>query len=65
MAYLKQDVSRAAHDAIAQSLEPLGGRGGVIVVSLDGDLAMPFNSVGMYRGWVREGEPPAVAIFAS
>jgi len=65
IAYLKQDLACAAHDAIAQSLEPLGGRGGVIAVSRDGELAMPFNSVGMYRGWVREGEHPAVAIFSS
>jgi beta-aspartyl-peptidase (threonine type) len=39
--------------------------GGVIAVSRDGQIAMPFNSVGMYRAWVREGETPQAAIFES
>jgi len=65
MCHLRQDVSRAAEDSIVQSLQPLGGRGGVIVVSHDGQLAMPFNSPGMYRAWAREGETPRAAIFAA
>jgi len=65
MRYLGQDISRAAQDSIAQSLQPLGGRGGVIAVSRDGQLAMPFNSTGMYRAWMREGENPSVAIFSA
>jgi beta-aspartyl-peptidase (threonine type) len=65
MRYLGQDISRAAQDSIAQSLQPLGGRGGVIAVSRDGQLAMPFNSTGMYRAWVCEGEAAQVAIFAT
>jgi beta-aspartyl-peptidase (threonine type) len=65
MQYLKQDVARAAGDSIAQALEPLGGRGGVIAVSRDGRIAMPFNSTGMYRAWLREGETAQAAIFAA
>jgi len=65
MRYLQHDVARAAGDSIVQSLQPLGGRGGVIAVSRDGQLAMPFNSTGMYRAWVREGGNPGVAIFAN
>jgi beta-aspartyl-peptidase (threonine type) len=64
MHYLGNDLSRAAQDSIAQSLQPLGGRGGVIAVSRDGELALPFNSPGMYRAWVREGEEAQAAIFA-
>jgi len=64
MRYLNQGLARAARDSIAESLQPLGGRGGVIVVSRDGQLAMPFNSPGMYRAWAREGEAPRAAIFA-
>ena len=56
---------RAAGDAIAQSLAPLGGRGGVIAVCREGRFALPFNSAGMYRAWVRESEAPQVAIFAA
>ena len=65
MCYLGQDISRAAQDSIARSLQPLGGRGGVIAVSRDGQLAMPFNSTGMYRAWMRESESPSVAIFSA
>jgi L-asparaginase / beta-aspartyl-peptidase len=65
MRYLNHDVARAAGDAIAQSLAPLGGRGGVIAVCRDGQFALPFNSAGMYRAWVREGEAPQAAIFAA
>ena len=64
MRYLNQDVATAARDSVVYGLEPIGGRGGVIVVSRDGQLAMPFNSTGMYRAWIREGEPPRTAIFA-
>lgn len=64
MKYLRQDLARAAQDSISQSLQPLDGRGGVVAVSRNGQLAMPFNSPGMYRAWVHEGEPPQAAIFA-
>jgi beta-aspartyl-peptidase (threonine type) len=64
MQFLNHDVARAAADAIAQSLAPIGGRGGVIAVSRDGQCALPFNSTGMYRAWVREGEIRQAAIFA-
>jgi beta-aspartyl-peptidase (threonine type) len=65
MRYRSQDLTHAAQDSIEQSLQPIGGRGGVIAVSREGDLAMPFNSAGMYRAWIREGEAPSVAIFAA
>ena len=64
MRYLNHDVARAASDSIVESLQPLGGRGGVIAVGRDGQLAMAYNSRGMYRSWAREGEAPRAAIFA-
>jgi beta-aspartyl-peptidase (threonine type) len=64
MRYLGLGVEQAAAEAVGQSLEPIGGRGGLIAVGRDGALAMPFNSGGMYRAWVREGEAPSSAIFA-
>ena len=64
MAYRGDDVERAARDSVFDALQPLGGRGGLIAVSHDGRLAMPFNTVGMYRGFAREGDEPQVAIFA-
>jgi beta-aspartyl-peptidase (threonine type) len=65
MRYLGHDVTRAAGDSIVECLQPLGGRGGVVAVGRDGQMAMPFNSPGMYRAWIREGEAPQAAIFAA
>ncbi len=63
MLYRKDDLVRAAADSIERSLTPIGGRGGVVAVSHDGTIAMPFNSPGMYRAWMREGETARAAIF--
>ena len=65
MRYLAHGVARAAGDSIAECLQPLGGRGGIIAVGRDGQIAMPFNSAGMYRAWIREGTAPQAAIFAA
>lgn len=65
MRYLAHDVARAAGDSIAECLQPIGGRGGVIAVGRDGQIAMPFNSSGMYRAWMHEGGAPRVAVFAA
>jgi beta-aspartyl-peptidase (threonine type) len=65
MRYLKHDVARAASASIVESLQPLSGRGGVIAVGRDGQLAIAYNSRGMYRAWAREGEAPRAAIFAT
>jgi L-asparaginase / beta-aspartyl-peptidase len=49
-------VQRAAKSAIDKVAE-LGGDGGVIALDGGGTLAMPFNTEGMYRGYVtRDGE---------
>ena len=46
-----------------ESLTALGGDGGVIAVAPDGTLAWSFNTSGMYRAQVAEGQKPIVAIF--
>ena len=35
------------------ALAALGGRGGVVTVDRTGALVLPFNTAGMYRGFVR------------
>jgi beta-aspartyl-peptidase (threonine type) len=65
MHYLKRDLARAAQESVFDSLQPLGGRGGLVAVGRNGELALPFNSPGMYRAWIREGEGAHVAIFAA
>jgi L-asparaginase / beta-aspartyl-peptidase len=38
--------------AVIAALAELGGRGGVVAVDRYGDLALPFSTEGMYRGFV-------------
>jgi len=39
-----------AADAVVAELEAVGGSGGLIAVDAAGNVALPFNSAGMYRG---------------
>src|SRR5699024_7923963 len=48
MAYSGLSLSRAAHRVVHEKLPPLGGAGGMIAVDGQGNVAMPFNSEGMY-----------------
>jgi beta-aspartyl-peptidase (threonine type) len=64
MQYLGLDVHSAAQRVVFETLPRIDGRGGMIAVAANGELCMPFNTEGMYRGYVRVGEPPVVAIYA-
>lgn len=44
-------VAEAA-DAVLGQIAALGGDGGLIAVTADGDLTMPWNSEGMKRAWL-------------
>jgi beta-aspartyl-peptidase (threonine type) len=56
MEYGRMKVEDAARAGIGK-VEDLGGDGGVIALDGHGNLAMPFNTEGMYRGYVtRSGE---------
>ena len=52
-----------AASAVVNELGALGGSGGVIAVDHTGALALPFNTEGMYRGYVREGGKIHTAIY--
>ena len=41
----------------------MGAKGGLIAIDRSGHIAMPYNTRGMYRGWMRQGETPQVAIW--
>ena len=64
MRYSGATLAQAAHAAIHDNLAGLGGDGGIVAIGHDGTLAMPFNTTGMYRASVREGEAVVTAIFA-
>ena len=52
MKYLKEDIESAANHIIHEELNPDAGNGGLIAVDKDGNIAMPFNSGGMFRGYL-------------
>ena len=58
-------VEEAANDVIHGRLEQLGGDGGVIVLSADGEIAMVFNTAGMFRGFRHSNGASAVAIYGN
>ncbi|QEE39111.1 MULTISPECIES: isoaspartyl peptidase/L-asparaginase [unclassified Methylobacterium] len=64
MAYGGQDLETAARAVVHEALAAVGGRGGLIAVDAHGQVAMPFNTEGMYRGLVHPGETPVTAIFS-
>jgi beta-aspartyl-peptidase (threonine type) len=44
-------LEEAAQSAL-DSVEQLGGTGGLIAIDKSGEIALPFNTNGMYRGYV-------------
>nr|CAG8434816.1 932_t:CDS:2 [Entrophospora candida] len=55
MKYLKESVEEAAFNVV-ENLRKVNGAGGVIALDKYGNVAMPFNSTGMYRGYIRANE---------
>lgn len=62
MRYLNESVRKAAKHCV-EELRQDGGIGGVIALDNKGNVAMPLNCSGMYRGVVREDGKPKTAIF--
>lgn len=49
MEYKGLSLAEAAHEVINNRVLKLGGDGGLIAVDAQGNIAMPFNTEGMYR----------------
>lgn len=56
MAYQELPVQEAADRVIHGKLKEAGGTGGLIALDRYGNVAMPFNTSGMYRGYAKPGE---------
>ncbi len=55
MKYKNSSVVKAANETI-EYLREIGGEGGLIAVDALGNVTLPFNSEGMYRGSITGGE---------
>jgi len=62
MEYKGYALQQAADEVVMNKLVKRGGEGGVIAVDSKGNVAMPFNSAGMYRGYIKNGKAE-VAIY--
>ncbi|EMH4162015.1 beta-aspartyl-peptidase [Pluralibacter gergoviae] len=63
MEYGGLSLNDACERVVMEKLPALGGSGGLIAIDREGNVALPFNSEGMYRayGWV--GDYPSVGIY--
>lgn len=56
-------AAQAGREVINGMIPALGGDGGAIVLTAKGEVGLPFNTEGMYRGWIGADGVPHVAIF--
>lgn len=62
MEYKKLSVQEACREEVGK-LTKLGGTGGVIGLDKKGNVAMEFNTSGMFRGYIKSNGEKKVAIF--
>lgn len=63
MEYLGEPIGKAA-GSVLDKLTRAGGTGGLIAVDRKGNIAMPFNTPGMFRGYLKSTGEKEIAIFA-
>ncbi|RPD51922.1 isoaspartyl peptidase/L-asparaginase family protein [Paracnuella aquatica] len=63
MEYKGLSVQAATNDLIHKKVPALGGDGGLIAVDKSGNVAMPFNTEGMYRGYIKQDGKAVVQIY--
>ena len=63
MRYSGASLEEAAEAVMYQELPSIGGKGGLIAVDAQGNIALPFNTEGMYRGYMRVGQEPVTDIY--
>ncbi|NML29314.1 isoaspartyl peptidase/L-asparaginase family protein [Paraburkholderia antibiotica] len=63
MTYRQLSLEDAAHDVVMNRLPKIDGRGGLVAVDAQGNVTLPFNTEGMYRGFARLGGAPVTSIY--
>ncbi len=63
MEYQGLSLEEATKKVVNEKLVNFGGEGGLIAVDAQGNISLPFNSPGMYRGYVREDGKYEVLIY--
>ncbi len=63
MRYAGLSLEESARRVVMEKLPAIHGRGGLIAVDRAGNVTLPFNTEGMYRGVARVGAPVNVWIY--
>jgi len=63
VAYRRDTLAEAAAEVVERIIPAAGGDGGAIALDVHGNIAMPFNTPGMYRGWIGADGARGTAIF--
>jgi beta-aspartyl-peptidase (threonine type) len=63
MDYGGLSLHEACEAVVMEKLPALGGSGGLVAIDRDGNVALPFNSEGMYRAWGYAGDASSVGIY--
>ncbi|MBI3311456.1 isoaspartyl peptidase/L-asparaginase family protein [Serratia quinivorans] len=63
MEYAGLSLQQATDRVVMEKLLAMGGSGGMIAIDSHGNVALPFNSEGMYRGFGYVGDAPSVGIY--
>ncbi len=63
MDYKSLSLVDAAEEVVLNKLVKLGGSGGVIAIDKEGNVAMPFNTKGMYRGYMKSNGEKLISIY--
>jgi L-asparaginase / beta-aspartyl-peptidase len=63
MEYKNMSLQQAADFVVNKKLSEFGGEGGLIAVDALGNIALPFNSEGMYRGYKTNDEDFNISIY--
>lgn len=63
MEYKEWSLEKAANHVVLNTLKERGGSGGVVALDKLGNVVMPFNTSGMYRGYVKADGVVNVFIF--
>lgn len=63
MEYKGMSVQEAGAEIVMKKLTATGGTGGAIILDKQGNLAMPFNTPGMYRAFVRSDGSKTILLY--
>jgi beta-aspartyl-peptidase (threonine type) len=63
MQYLGESLDNAANYVVNSKLKSQNASGGLVAMDKNGNISMPFNSDGMFRGFLKAKEKPQVYIF--